>query len=106
MPRHNVLLHPYRLCRRLVTCGEYAEFIADGGYRRPQLWLSDGWATVQQQGWQAPLYWSRSNEAHGTQEQWRVYRSEERRVGKECVSQCRSRWSAVNYKKKQITKTQ
>ena len=42
---------------RPVACGEYLDFIDDGGYRRPEFWLSDGWATVQQQGWQAPLYW-------------------------------------------------
>ena len=42
---------------RPVTCGEYLGFIEDGGYRRPEFWLSDGWATVCQQGWEAPLYW-------------------------------------------------
>lgn len=56
-PRHAVLLQPFRLANRLVTCGEYAEFIAADGYRRPEFWLSDGWAAVQQQGWRAPLYW-------------------------------------------------
>lgn len=56
-PRHEVLLYPYRLANRLVTCGEYLEFITDGGYRRPELWLSDGWAVVCEQGWRAPLYW-------------------------------------------------
>lgn len=57
-PRHDVLLRPYRLASRPVTCGEYLAFIRDGGYRRPEFWLSDGWFTVQAQGWQAPLYWS------------------------------------------------
>lgn len=56
-PRHRVWLEPFRLASRLVTCGEYAEFIAAGGYRRAEFWLSDGWAAVQQQGWTAPLYW-------------------------------------------------
>ena len=56
-PRHKVWLEPFRLAHRLVTCGEYLAFIEDGGYRRADLWLSDGWATVQQQGWAAPLYW-------------------------------------------------
>jgi len=56
-PRHKVWLEPFRLATRLATCGEYLAFIADGGYRRAELWLSDGWATVQQQGWTAPLYW-------------------------------------------------
>jgi len=40
-----------------VSCGDYAQFIADGGYQRPELWLSDGWAAVQSQGWRAPAYW-------------------------------------------------
>jgi len=61
-PRHRVLIRPYRLGDRLVTNAEYLAFVADGGYREPSLWLSDGWAMVQQQGWQAPLYWERSAE--------------------------------------------
>ena len=56
-PRHRVLLQPHALARRLVSNAEYAAFIADGGYRTPALWLSEGWASVQAQGWQAPLYW-------------------------------------------------
>lgn len=56
-PRHAVLLRPYRLADRPVSCGEYLEFIRDGGYRDPRWWLSDGWAAVQSQGWTAPLYW-------------------------------------------------
>jgi ergothioneine biosynthesis protein EgtB len=59
-PRHRVFVEPFELATRLVTAGEYGEFIEDGGYRRPELWLSDGWAAVQSEGWQAPLYW----EAH------------------------------------------
>lgn len=58
LPRHRVWLEPYALADRLVTCAEYAEFIADGGYRRAELWLSDGWNAVQNNGWRAPLYWS------------------------------------------------
>ncbi|MDR3725527.1 MAG: ergothioneine biosynthesis protein EgtB [Terracidiphilus sp.] len=61
LPRHRVWLEPYALASRLVTCGEYAEFIADGGYRRHELWLSDGWAAVGRNGWQAPLYWMSDN---------------------------------------------
>ncbi len=58
LPCHRLWLEPYSLCERLVTCGEFAEFMADGGYRRPELWLSDGWNAVQNNGWRAPLYWS------------------------------------------------
>ncbi len=58
-PRHRIWLDPYRLACRLVTCGEYRAFIEDGGYRRPELWLSDGWAIVSARGWEAPLYWER-----------------------------------------------
>ncbi|MCY1522084.1 Hercynine oxygenase [compost metagenome] len=56
-PRHAALLRPYAIADRLVNCGDYAQFIADGGYRRPELWLSDGWAAVQAQGWRHPAYW-------------------------------------------------
>jgi ergothioneine biosynthesis protein EgtB len=57
-PRHRVWLEPYSLARRLVTCSEFAEFMADGGYRRPEFWLSDGWIALQRNGWRAPLYWT------------------------------------------------
>ena len=60
-PRHQVWLEPYRIADRLVTCGEWKEFIADGGYRRPELWLSDGWAAVNSRSWEAPLYWRRGD---------------------------------------------
>ena len=56
-PRHPVQVSPYALANRVVTNAEYQQFIDDGGYRHPALWLSDGWAAVQAQGWQAPLYW-------------------------------------------------
>ena len=56
-PAHEVLLQPFALADRLVTCGEWMEFMADGGYRTAGLWLSDGWAAVQAEGWEAPLYW-------------------------------------------------
>jgi ergothioneine biosynthesis protein EgtB len=58
MPRHRSLLHPHALANRPVSNGEYAEFIRDGGYRTPTLWLSEGWDTVRAQGWTRPLYWS------------------------------------------------
>jgi ergothioneine biosynthesis protein EgtB len=57
-PRHDVLLQPYRIANRPVSCGEYLAFIRDGGYRDPQWWLSDGWALARAEGWQAPAYWS------------------------------------------------
>jgi len=57
MPRHKLWLEPFRLATRLATSGEYLAFIEAGGYRRPEFWLSDGWATVREQGWTAPLYW-------------------------------------------------
>jgi len=56
-PRHQVLLRPHALASRLVTCGEYRAFISDGGYRRPELWLSDGWAEVDAERRDLPLYW-------------------------------------------------
>jgi ergothioneine biosynthesis protein EgtB len=56
-PRHEVLLTPFKLASRLVTTAEYLEFMNDGGYRRPELWLSDGWDTVCAQGWKSPFYW-------------------------------------------------
>jgi ergothioneine biosynthesis protein EgtB len=56
-PAHEVLLAPVRLARTLVTNGEWLEFMADGGYTTPTLWLSDGYAAVEQQGWSAPGYW-------------------------------------------------
>ena len=57
-PRHDALLHEHRIGTRLVTNGEYREFVADGGYADSSLWLSDGWATVNRQDWSRPLYWS------------------------------------------------
>jgi ergothioneine biosynthesis protein EgtB len=56
-PRHRVYLEPFQLGSRLVTAGEYRQFMADGGYQRPDLWLSDGWKVVNERGWRAPLYW-------------------------------------------------
>jgi ergothioneine biosynthesis protein EgtB len=56
-PRHRVFLEAFQIASRLVTNAEYREFIDDGGYRRPELWLADGFATVLREGWRAPLYW-------------------------------------------------
>ncbi len=58
-PRHTVYQTPFGLADRPVTCGEWLSFMEDDGYRRPEFWLSDGWAVVKAQGWDAPLYWSR-----------------------------------------------
>jgi len=56
-PRHAVLLQPFELASRPVSCGEYLQFVQDGGYQRADLWLSDGWAAAKLHGWAAPLYW-------------------------------------------------
>jgi ergothioneine biosynthesis protein EgtB len=56
-PRHDALIHPFRLADRLVTNGEWLQFMADGGYATAEHSLADGWATVTREGWQAPLYW-------------------------------------------------
>ena len=59
-PRHRVWLPGGEVATRQVTVGEWKQFMADGGYSRPELWLSDGWATVQAEGWDAPGYWQRT----------------------------------------------
>ena len=56
-PRHRTLLQDFRFATRLVSNAEYLAFIADDGYARPELWLSDAWCTLKEQRWQAPLYW-------------------------------------------------
>jgi ergothioneine biosynthesis protein EgtB len=68
-PRHRVLTEPFALANRLVTNGEWDEFIRQGGYRTASLWLSDGWAWVQGEGITAPLYWSEDG-THFTHEGW------------------------------------
>ncbi|MGX9963071.1 ergothioneine biosynthesis protein EgtB [Roseomonas sp. F4] len=62
-PRHRSYLAPYRIANRLVTNGEWCAFIADGGYRQPLLWMSDGWAACQAAGWEAPLHWEQQDGA-------------------------------------------
>lgn len=64
-PRHHVWLAPFQLADRPVCNGEWLRFMADGGYASPRHWLSDGWATVQREGWEAPLYWY-----HGEDGRW------------------------------------
>ncbi|MCP5364007.1 MAG: ergothioneine biosynthesis protein EgtB [Hyphomicrobiales bacterium] len=56
-PRHVVVVNPFRLASRLVTNGEWKAFMADGGYQRPELWMSDGWSALQDELWHMPLYW-------------------------------------------------
>jgi ergothioneine biosynthesis protein EgtB len=58
MPRHRVLVEPFALADRLIVNSEYREFVRDSGYRRPELWLSDGWATLKREAWARPHYWS------------------------------------------------
>jgi ergothioneine biosynthesis protein EgtB len=61
-PRHRQWLEPFALSSRLVSNGEFAAFIADGGYKRPELWMSEGWAVVQARGWRGPRYWHDGDE--------------------------------------------
>ncbi len=67
-PRHQALLQPFALADRLATCGDWLDFIADGGYEDPGLWLSDGWYRCGSENWSAPLYWSRSDNG-----QWLIH---------------------------------
>ncbi len=61
-PRHRVFVEPFALASRLVTNGEWLDFMADGGYQRHDLWLSAGWDVVQREQWDSPLYWERAGE--------------------------------------------
>jgi ergothioneine biosynthesis protein EgtB len=72
-PRHKAWLQPYRIADRLVSCGDFADFIADGGYRNPAPWLSDGWALVQALGWQAPAYWLAPGDPRAPAQHWQVF---------------------------------
>ena len=67
LPRHRQFVEPYLLASRLVTNGEYLAFIKDGGYRKPALWLSEGWEWVQREGIAHPLYWQLQEEGDGQQ---------------------------------------
>jgi ergothioneine biosynthesis protein EgtB len=69
-PRHPVYVAPFRLASRAVTCAEYLTFIEEGGYSRPEVWLSEGWTTLHAEGWQAPLYWRRDA---ATKSGWSIY---------------------------------
>jgi ergothioneine biosynthesis protein EgtB len=72
-PRHSVYVAPFRLATRAVTCAEYLAFIEEGGYARPELWLSEGWDTVEREGWQAPLYWRRDAGASSSPSGWSIF---------------------------------
>lgn len=65
-PRHRAFVAPFELSSQPVTNGEFAAFIDDGGYRRPEFWLAAGWEEVQRQQWDAPLYWSRKDDSWHT----------------------------------------
>ena len=64
-PRHRVYLRPFEFASRPVTVGEYLEFLGDGGYRRPEFWLADGWAAVRAGHWESPLYWQGAGDGWG-----------------------------------------
>lgn len=64
LPRHRQFIEPYQLATRLVTNGEFLAFMQDGGYARPELWLSDGLRAVTERGWSAPAYWQRAATAN------------------------------------------
>jgi len=64
-PRHKVWLEPFELADRLVTNAEWLNFMADGGYQRPELWLAEGWARAQAEAWDAPLYWQPNPDGDG-----------------------------------------
>jgi ergothioneine biosynthesis protein EgtB len=70
-PRHRVLVAEHALANRLVTNGEYRDFIEDGGYREPALWLADGWAKIRAEGWTRPLCWSEDLAREFTLAGWR-----------------------------------
>jgi ergothioneine biosynthesis protein EgtB len=65
-PRHTVLLQPFEIAERAVTNADWLAFMADGGYETPELWLSDGWARVQADGWHSPAYWRAEEDGHWT----------------------------------------
>jgi len=65
-PRHDTLLQEHRIGARLVSNGEFRDFIDDGGYRDSNLWLSDGWSVIKERGWNRPLYWSQDLDAEFT----------------------------------------
>ena len=73
-PEHRVFLEAFELASRPVTCGDWQAFMTDGGYERPELWLSDGWDAVRREGWRAPQYW-----AQGADGGWTLFTLDGRR---------------------------
>lgn len=73
-PRHEVLLQPFSLADRLVTCGDWLDFMADGGYDQAEHWLSAGWHHIQETGWRAPMYWrSTGDPASTSADDWSIF---------------------------------
>ena len=69
-PRHTVYIPPFSIATRPITCAEYLAFMDDGGYTRPELWLSEGWTTIREHGLHSPLYWQQDL---ATKSGWRIY---------------------------------
>jgi ergothioneine biosynthesis protein EgtB len=69
-PQHTLYIGPFSIATRPVTCAEYLAFMDDDGYRRPELWLSEGWTTIREHGWLAPLYWQADPT---TSSGWRIF---------------------------------
>ena len=72
-PAHRTIVEPFEISLRPVTCGEVIAFIEDGGYRRPDLWLSAGWDIVQTRGWQAPYYWQQPAGGDTQASRWHAF---------------------------------
>ena len=76
-PRHKVWLGAFEMASQPVSCAEYLHFMQDGGYERSNLWLSEGWSAVQEQGWRAPLYWHqeslRDEPSAASSDEWTVF---------------------------------
>ncbi len=72
-PRHKVWLGAFELAAQPVSCAEYLQFMQDGGYEQANLWLSEGWHIVQQEGWRAPLYWHHELRGDQQSEDWTIF---------------------------------
>jgi len=85
-PRHAQLLFPFEIAAGVVTCAEWLEFMSDGGYRRPDLWMSDGFAVASSERWRAPLYWEQ-NEG-----EWTIFTLSGRRIISGSEPVCHVSW--------------